>query len=439
MPSERFTDRFIQSIKLPQGSKRVDYFDQHTRGLILRVSSETKTFYLRYRSPGGGQPRYKLGTYPALSLANAREEAILKAGLIARGGDPARERRKSRAEAKSQTIRTFADLADAYFAACESGEWAPKRKKKRKRTLDDERAVWKRYAKRPLGGLRLPDVTMGEVKGLLRGMIGRGIHAQTNRTHAVIRQMFNYAISAFDGNLISTNPANFAFLGVSKPRTRILNDTEILDFWQGCYLSREEAGLDKGERWPERPMRIVLQLCLALLLRETEVVGMRVNELDLDNATWKIPAERMKGNREHLVPLPRIAIDLIREALALRPDDNSAYVFPSPRTKADKSMREDSVTHAMEHMVEVLGFAASPHDLRRTASTIITSERVGVLPFIRSKLLAHSTASGGGAAVSNIHYDVNEYVSEKRQALKLWSELLLRIAGNVPEKHAMAA
>jgi hypothetical protein len=70
---------------------------------------------------------------------------------------------------------------------------------------------------------------------------------------------------------------------------------------------------------------------------------------------------------------------------------------------------------------------------------MVTSERVGMSQFIRSKLLAHSTPMGGGAAVSNIHYDVNEYVSEKRQALVKWTDVLLNIVNGEPRQLAVAA
>jgi integrase len=440
MPTQHLTERFIQSLKPEPGTPRTDYFDGHTANLILRVSSHSKTFYYRYRSPNGGQPRLKLGPYPALKLADAREEALQLAGAVARGADPAYDRRKARDDTRSQTIRTLNDLSESYFAACESGGWAPKGKKKRRRVIDRERDIWGRYVSRTIGNLRLVDVTSKEVKKLLGGMVARGINAQTNLTQAVIRQAFNYAISTFDGDLVSSNPAHFRKMGLSKPKTRVLNDPEIRTFWRGCYLNRKEAGVAKGARWPDRPMQIVLQLCLLLMLRECEVVGMQVSELDLDQGLWLIPAERMKGNREHLVPLPPVAIGLIREAMRLRPGVDSIFVFPSPRRAVDKPMREDSVTHAMEGIVKALGIEnASPHDLRRTASTFATSERVGVTPFIRSKLLAHSTPSGGGAAVSNIHYDRNEYVVEKRAALRVWADVLLGIVSDAPRKLDLAA
>jgi integrase len=87
----------------------------------------------------------------------------------------------------------------------------------------------------------------------------------------------------------------------------------------------------------------------------------------------------------------------------------------------------------MVGLCAALGIApASPHDLRRTGSTALTSERIGVSPFIRSLVLAHRSDTGGGAAVSMTHYDVNTYIAEKRRALAAWEDLLLEIVGERP-------
>ncbi len=84
----------------------------------------------------------------------------------------------------------------------------------------------------------------------------------------------------------------------------------------------------------------------------------------------------------------------------------------------------------MADLVKALGITkASPHDLRRTGSTALTSERLGVSPHIRSKVLGHTSDAGGGAAVSSTHYDANSYVAEKRRAIDGWEGLLLEITG----------
>jgi integrase len=87
-----------------------------------------------------------------------------------------------------------------------------------------------------------------------------------------------------------------------------------------------------------------------------------------------------------------------------------------------------SLSRAMNRLATAAGVSgAGLHDLRRTGSTAMTSERLSVSPFIRSKVLGHSTDAGGGASVSMLHYDTNEYLAERRKALELWEKRLLEI------------
>jgi len=104
-------------------------------------------------------------------------------------------------------------------------------------------------------------------------------------------------------------------------------------------------------------------------------------------------------------------------------------MFSPPAGRVDNPVRPGSVTHAMGRLKVGLRIEEpTVHDLRRTMSTNLTSERCGVTPFIRSKVLGHIDA-GGGAIVSSVHYDANSYVSEKRQAIDVWAKLLGRIVG----------
>ena len=156
---------------------------------------------------------------------------------------------------------------------------------------------------------------------------------------------------------------------------------------------------------------------------------MRVDELDLDARTWVIPAPRMKGNRDHLVPLPDAAVVLIKRAIAVTNagrNSQSDYVFRTT-WEDERPLEPNSLSRAMLRVTRALGIRnATVHDLRRTMSTTMTSERLKISHFIRSEVLAHLT-SGGGAAVSSAHYDVNLYISEKRDALARWSHLLMTI------------
>lgn len=441
MPIENLTEKRCSGAKAEPG-QRLELWDANVKGLCLRVSGDTKSWVFRYRRSDGSQPRLKLGTFTpgtkdvvddsgevrAFTLAGARARARKLRTIIDDGGDPAGEKRRAIAEAKAQPLKTFGDLAEAYFRACERGDWKPKGRQKRASTITDEKRIYRVHVEPHWKALRLDDIRRATVKALLRKLRDGGLTTRTNRAHALVRQCFAYAVAE---ERLENNPA----IGVEpvveeKPRARVLRDAELRKLWQGITTANalwiEREGEEPERVYLARPMAIVLQLALLLLQRRQEVVGMAVSELDLDQATWLIPAERMKGHRPHMVPLPPKSVALIREAMSLRKDAKSPYVFPSQRDSA-KSLRPDSVTHTFVALTTALALEeVRLHDLRRTGSTIMTSERLGVSPFIRSLVLSHSD-TGGGAAVSSSVYDWNNYLPEKRKALTAWEGLLLSI------------
>lgn len=452
----KLTDRSASAAKVEPG-QRLELWDETTPGLCLRVSAKRGTgapvvkrvWVWRYRTADGRQPRMTLGDYSAKhSLKWAREQVEdLRVQVRKATADPAAERRAAKAAARAETLRTFDDLADAYLRACEDGHWQPRNKRKRARTLEDERGVLRRHVRPVLGKHRLEDITRRQVRELLRRMVDRGIGAQTNKAHQVMRQIFAWAVS--EERLVMNPAVGFLPLASQTPRARTLSDAELKLFWGGLSAperlrSPPAPGQVVGEPvLVGRPMCIALQLSILLLQRRSEIAGMRTEELNLDQATWLIPGARMKGGSAHLVPLPPEAVVLIKEALSIADELErrrsqqgedwkpraSRPVFPSPRD-ADKSVRGDSITHAMRLITAAVGVeGVSPHDLRRTGSTAMTSERLGISPFIRSKVLGHSTDAGGGAAVSAIHYDANSYIAEKRRALEAWEGLLLEVVG----------
>jgi hypothetical protein len=133
------------------------------------------------------------------------------------------------------------------------------------------------------------------------------------------------------------------------------------------------------------------------------------------------------------VPLPDAAIALIHQALKIATVDGAEppkYVFPTNRLE-ERAIRPLSLSLALHRAKTAIGLDidATLHDMRRTVSTNLTSERCGVSPFVRSKVLGHIDA-GGGAMVSMIHYDVNDYLAEKRRALEIWARVLLKIVGD---------
>jgi len=438
------TARFCSGLK-PVPGKQIAYPDTQVRGLELRVCGDgRKAWSLRFRNREGKQKRLALGAFPAVDLVDARTAALLHLGKVAGGGDPVVDKKREVEQARARALVTFDSLAGAYLEACERGEWQPKGKPQRPRTIADSRACQRRYVTPVIGKLPVSEIRRTTVRQLLRDMVARGIEAQTKRTHAFIRQVFAWAIAEFDDEVVKFNPAvGFSPIGRVKARGRVYSDEELRTLWNG--LNAPESLTLAGKTGPlkigmSRQMAIVVQLVAVTLQRKSEVAGMHESELDVVARTWLVPGTRTKNGWPQLVPLSRLAVDLIEEAKRLRreiEDEAGAkasnaprLVFPA-RADLEACVRGDSISHAMGKVIPALGLKnLTVHDLRRTGSTALTSERLRVTPFIRSKVLGHRTDAGGGASVSMLHYDANEYVSDKRDALDRWARLLGEIVGD---------
>lgn len=429
MARVNLTDRAVTAAKAEPGT-RLELHDTLTPGLTLRVTDKgAKSWVLRYRAPDGRSQRLKLGDAKRMGLRSARLEVGRLKDLIDKGGDPLAEKRAKREAAKAVTVRTFDDLLDAYWLACEAGTWKPKRKKKRPQTLAYEKRLADRHITPAFRRLPLAEIRRGTVENLLTAMLASGIGLQTNRTHAIIRQAFAFGVAK---EHVAANPAMaLPALHVENRRRRIWTDDELARLWRACQRPTGLTDGAGGKIYVGRATAIGVQLCALLLQRRNEVAGMALAELNLSARTWEIAPERMKGGKPHLVPLPPRAVELIEEAIALAKDDagQPPVVFPSPKDR-ETPITPSALTQAVNKLRPVTGAAdATVHDLRRTGSTALTSERIGVSPFIRSKVLGHGTDAGGGAAVSSAHYDVNEYLPDKRRALEAWEGLLLEIVG----------
>lgn len=422
---------------------RAAYPDREVRGLELRVAaSGEKTWSFRYRDRiTAKQSRINIGVFdptvdaPAdgpgetrrLTLQGARVAARGLRAKVDAGVDPAAELRTAREKAKAQVFSSMSELADAYFVACKAGTHRAGKRKKAASTIANEEWMWGKYLK-PRIDKDTPDkVTRTRIKNVLKEVFAIA-PGQSNKCRALLSQMFNYAADeAGDEDKIAVNPvARIKKLTEDTARTRRLTDTELKRVWGAL---ENPTGLrivteDKDEPvLVSEPVRLAMQLCLILLQRRAEVSGMHKDELDLVNKTWLIPEDRTKGHAEHLVPLPDMAVAIIKKALKLhetRKKAASSWVFPSPRT--DGPIGASALSHAMADITAALGIEdATLHDLRRTGATGIAA--LGVPPFVVSKVLSHKDADGA-ATVTNRHYNLYAYLAEKRDALDRWAAKL---------------
>ena len=437
MASIRLTDRGVGAIRAT-GTQRIELWDSELRGLYLRISSSSKVWGYRYRRLDGTQPRVRLGRYvppdqadgdkSALTVAGARAKARRLQSQVDDGRDPATERQTAKVEARAEPIRTIDDMAEAYFKACETGEYRPSKKRKRPPTIAQERYLYNKYLK-SLGRLRVEALTRKAAQQVLRDLLEAGRGVTSNRVRSLLRQI--YAWGMLEGR-VAINPAGeIDDMAEEKPRERVLTDDETRRLWNALIdPSKLRRPLPNGKDEPlmvGRPVRIAIQLAMLTLQRRGEIATMNEDELDFDEKLWVIPAAKTKAGRSTAVPLGDEAIALIREALALRSqsldDEHRKFVFVG-RGSAQASIDPAAISHAMRDIRAAIGVPdITTHDLRRSGATRLA--KAGISPFIISKLLNHAGNLGGGAAITMAVYVQHDFLDEKREAMLTFERSLM--------------
>jgi len=384
------TVRSLEAVKPPK-SGRVECWDEDVRGLGLRVSaSGRKTWVLMYRVRGDKRlRRATLGTYPILTLADARDQARADLRAAAKGRDPASERKAER------QAETFGELAEEYIE-----RYAKKRKRswfKDRQALD--RDLLPRFRHRKAAG-----ITRREVITLLEEIADRGAPVGANRTLEIIRRIYNWGI---EQEIVTVNPCQrISKPGAERKRDRVLSDDEIRAVWTAL-----EAETPR--------MRDLFRLRFLTAQRPGEVSRMRWEDIDMDSGWWTIPPEFSKNGLSHRVPLSPPAMETLRQTEGY--GNNAGWVVPSPTGKGPLR----AVWRAMRNIREQSGVEFRPHDLRRTAATRMTGD-LGIARLTVSKVLGHIETGVIGV------YDRATYDREKRQALDAWGRRLEEIISDMP-------
>lgn len=401
MPSVHFTAQWLKTLRPPE-SGQIDYFDTtglgEGRSFGLRVSYGGKmSWFVLYRRNGKLRRLTLDKPYPRLGLKDAREAADAELEKILGGGDPAKAKRDAR------TAPTFEDFATDYIE---------KYAKRRKRSWQRDDEVLKRDVLPEWGERKAREIRRADVLDLVEGIRDRGAPIGANRTLALIRRMYNWALER-DAYGIESNPAHRVKAPAAEnQRDRVLTADEIKAVWAALPAT------DLTE-----PLQIAIKLALVTAQRKGEVLGAAKAEFDLKAGWWTIPAARAKNKLAHRVPLSPLAVTLIERAMVLAKD--SPHLFPSPRgkgTDAAKPVLDSALNRAVLRNAETFGIEHwTPHDLRRTAASHMAGMKVPRL--VISKILNH--VERGVTAV----YDRHSYDDEKRAALEQWAERVEAITG----------
>lgn len=458
MAQGRNTDSKIASLAASATQYEVPDFGQGSEvGLAVRVSPRgKKTWTFRYRDETGKQKRLSLGTYPNTGLAGARHRARGLNELREAGTDPVAHLASKKAEAERDAASTLEGLFKDYQRLAVAGLHKPNGKPKRLRTLDEEGYFWTRFIGPEFGARSLKSITSREIRSFVARLQQEGHVSSARHSNALLRLLFGMARRREE---IEANPMDVVD-APPKPqsRDRVLTEAEIKQVWRALCMIADGRGdtlqsVDDSSPLHMSPsVALCLQLALATAQRDGEIAALHSGELSLggDHPVWTIPGDRTKNHRTHVVPLSPLAVKIIKSAYSraaltantahdanakAKQDDGAlsdgrlhanGFAFPSPRDPS-KPITRHAVSRAMARLRAYLGLAhMTPHDFRRTASTMMTGERIGQPRFIVSRVLNHTSDTGGAAKVTEV-YDRNAYLAEKRAALNEWGDELVRL------------
>ncbi len=354
----------------------------------LCIPTGARLWRFRYRHNGNAR-MLSLGAWPAVTLADARQRRDEARKLVAQGIDPSAARKAT----KDADALTFEAIAREWL---ERRDLAPATAKKHHWLLE-------RHVLPVLGAKPISSITAADALGMLQGLEARGLLETAGRARSQVSVVFRHAVAT----LRAPGDPTVALRGAIKTpkvthHAAITEPLKLGDLLRALHAYRGGFVVASA-----------LKLAPLLFVRPGELRDAEWSEIDLDAATWCIPAHKMKMRASHIVPLSSQAVAILRELQALT--GRGQYVFPSPRTSR-RPMSENAVTAALR----ALGYdgdTMTAHGFRSTASTLLHEQ--GYPSDVIERQLAHKE----GNAVKDA-YDRAQHLPERIAMMQAWSDYL---------------
>ena len=384
----------------PQG-KPASLFDGS--GLYLLVTpTGGKLWRFKYRFDKQ-EKKLALGSYPEISLLDARKRREDARKLLANGIDPGAVR-KAQKQANAEETETFEVIAREWFNKFKHN-WKESHAQRVISRL--EKNVFPHIGSKPISKIKAP-----ELLAVLRRIEARGIIHSAHTIRGISGQVFRYAVAT---GRAERDPS--ADLRGALPPVKTINRAAITDPVKAGELLR---AIDNYRG--SFVVQSALKFAPLTFVRPGELRHAEWSEIDFDKAEWNIPAEKMKMKQPHLVPLSKQAIEILTELMKLT--GNGKYVFPG-RTSS-RPMSDNAILAALRYM----GFEKtemSGHGFRAMARTIL-DEVLQVRPDLIEHQLAHAVRDPLGRA-----YNRTQHLSERRRMMQTWADYLddLKVGGKV--------
>lgn len=369
------------------------------KGLFLEIRPNgSKYWRMKYRFLGK-EKLLALGVYPEISLNDAREKCLQARKNLDSNIDPSQAKKRATVEAKVNADNTFKSIALEWHQN-QNDRWSENYASKVLKGL--ELNVFPYIGDRPIRDITPPEF----LNECLRRIEKRGSLDIAGRTRQICGQVFRYGIQTGRCDWDIAQNLTGALKTHKKEHMRSLDTKQLPEFLKA--LERNEVRLF------ERTRRAVW-LSLYAFCRPKEIRMARWQDIDLDDATWTIPAEIMKMKRDHIVPLSKQAIKILTDQRKETENLTTQWVFPS-QVRHRNPMSDGTVNKAIKR----LGYGEDmvAHGFRALARTTIR-ERLKYDSEVIEKQLAHKTKNPLGEA-----YDRTQFIEDRTKMMQDWADYL---------------
>ena len=364
-------------------------------GLYIEVHpTGKKVWRMQYRLGGRESKKEKvtLGEFPAYTLLRARQWREECRAKVAHGDSPARAKQTNKAAATAAANDTVRAFAERWFV--DIVEKTTRQPRNIRRVLDKD--VLPAIGEQPIAAVRMEDVL-----AITDAIKARGADQMALQTRNVMKRLFAYAIARGKTQFNPAAAVEARYIAAARSRDVALSPEEVGKLLRGIYQSSLK-----------RQHKLAIHLLILCMVRKSELIEARWDEINFETAEWSIPAERMKKDKPHLVPLSKQALAMFEELHGL--SSGSVWVLPS-RGSLRMPISKSTLNAAVRSLnLDLRDFVI--HDFRRTASTHL--HEAGFNSDWVEKALAHEQKGVRGV------YNRAEYLTQRQEMLQWWADFV---------------
>lgn len=367
-------------------------------GLYLHLKQTGKYWRMDYRFIGK-RKTLTIGPYPKIGLKQAREKRNEAKTLIEEGKDPCEQKKIGKLSLITAYENNFENIAREWHEQ-KKHTWQPKHAQTILSRMEGNLF--------PLIGARpITQIKPTELLDAIRRIEKKGLHDLAHRQLQHCSQIFRYAVATGRADYDITPNLKGALKPAKSRNLAHLSEKELPVFLQ--KLERYDSDYNGSII-----TKLAFQFMILTFVRSREIRGAKWDEIDWQKKEWRIPAERMKMKEQHIVPLAKQSIALLRQVQKISGNNRNGMVFPSLKNPA-AMLSENTFLKA----IAVMGYKGKTtgHGFRSTASTIL-NER-GFRSDVIERQLAHCERNQVRAA-----YNHAEYLSERHEMMKWWADYI---------------